>query len=205
MLPRDGSLQARRDGDAAKQTMLAMKTRQDDLEQRIVTAGQMRERRDDARPVGFVHPVKFADMAFIRASAGIELPFQHALAVRGHVEVDTDAAHNLQRRSEQRPGDVHLVVAEPEIEAGRQHHGRVIADAHGNVERGAPRPRRARHNRQVMVRRNADKGAVSVKRTKARDRHVHRATLCIACDDEASCDVGAVLAFEEAGDGKLGH
>ncbi len=110
------------------------------------------------------------------------------------------AAHERHRLAEQRTGDAQLVLAAREVEAGRDHERRVVADRHGDRQALAALARRSRSDREVVVGGDADERARAAERAHARDRPVALTRLGVARDDAAGGDVRPALVLEEARD-----
>ena len=84
------------DRDSAEQTMLRMIPRQDHLKDRVGPPRQAGEGCQDAWTVILVQAVKFADWTFRHLCAGVERTFEHVLAMRGHQQIGSKTADNVE-------------------------------------------------------------------------------------------------------------
>ena len=157
------------------------------------------------RAITLVHAVKLADRTFFDGLAGIEHAFQNDLAVRRHGKIDALARHHFERLADEGAGDFKLVVPEPQIEAGRQHDRRMIAQRHGDLQPLAARLCGARQDGEMMVRGNADERAAPAEGLQSRDRKVPASRDGVLRNDRACGDVGSGLVLEEGGDRQVGQ
>ena len=189
--------QAGSNRDAAKKTMFRVIAGKHDLKQRVMPPRQTLESRRDAGAVVLIETVKLADRPFFNVLAGIEGAFEHAFAMRRHQEIGADAANDVERFAKERARNFQFVIAQAEIETGGDQHRRVIADADGDIEGFAARMRLPRQHGKVMVRRDADEGAVAIERHQPCDREIGLTGVPVLGNDRAGGDVGAALVFKE--------
>ncbi len=166
----------------------------------VPAAGQSRKRRDDAGAVIFIHTVELANRSLGEGFTGIEAAFQHAFAMRRDQKTGPGAADHLERLPQQRAGDRKFILAKPEIETGGHQNRGMISDADRDIQFFAACVSRPRQNREMVVGRDSDEGAVPTQRHQARDRQVGVAGDPVLRDDRAGCDISPALLFEEARD-----
>ena len=168
------------DRNAADHRVLRVKPREDGLVDGIAPARQALERRRRGAAVALVAAVELRDRPLLDRVVEVEEALEHDLAPGRDLERNRPAAHERHRLAEQRTGDAELVLAAPEVEAGRDHERRVVADRHRDRQALAALVRRSRSDREVMVGRDADECARPAERPHARDRPVALARLGVA-------------------------
>ena len=125
--------------------------------------------------------------------------------MRRHGKVDTPARHRLERFAEQGPGDFELVVPEPQVEAGRQQDGGMVAQRHGDLQPLAARLSGTREDGEMMVRRDADERAVRAEGLESRDREIPVPRDAVSGNNRACTDVGSGLVLEKGRDRQSGQ
>ena len=120
--------------------------------------------------------------------------------MRRDQQTGAGATDHFERLPQQRTGDREFILAKPEIKTGRDQNRGMVSDADRDIQFFAAGMSGPRQNREMMVGRDADEGAVPAQRHQARDRQVGVAGDPVLRDDGAGGDIGPALLFEEARD-----